>query len=505
MSHLFRNDAMKKGMGICLVLLLFFASGSFGQQENCTPSAEITVTSDEIQLSSEKYQIRKDSKRNYVLFYPEGEKYSFWYKIIVDSDCRFAFKITSADSLKSSKYFLYKNPDMGSFCSELKKKKIIPARSGDFFEEKTSQVTFYSSGKKKEEANFIQPVTALKGEVYYLNIRHKEESDCGHYLSLIVSSEAVSFRATYPRCFEEENKGKLVAPVLARAVTEDQKKDSVAASLSAEIKHGAATASVEEVKQKNVTEIAISSNDKSTVRKKITEVTVFGIVLDSLTRTPLQAELKWTDEVTGKEIVAQTNQNGEYSIVLDEKVIYKLTCTTIGYKEKTTKFIRQNLNSESLKQDFAMTALQPGENFVLKHIYFYAGTYAMKPESQPELEKLLSFMASHEKVKIEIQGHTNGEGKVKKQKVSGKKKLEEGWDFHGNEKKLSKYRAEAIKNYLHKNGVAEDRVLADGLGATRMIYPEPKNQKEKEANRRVEVYILSSAADLASVLKAISE
>jgi outer membrane protein OmpA-like peptidoglycan-associated protein len=77
--------------------------------------------------------------------------------------------------------------------------------------------------------------------------------------------------------------------------------------------------------------------------------------------------------------------------------------------------------------------------------------------------------------------------------------------FSRERKKLSKYRAEAIKNYLHKNGIAEDRVLADGLGATKMIYPEPKNQKEKEANRRVEVYILSSSADLASVLKAISE
>lgn len=502
-------------MRFLLVLLLFSAFRVFSQERECFPSAEITVTSDEIQLSSDKYQIKKDIRKNYVLFYPEGEKNSFWYRIIVDSDCRFAFRITSADTLKSSKYFLYKNPDIGNFCNELKKKKIIPARSGDFFEEKNSGATIFSSGKRKEEANFIQPVMALKGEIYYLNIQHKEESDCGHYLNLIVSSEVVSFRATYPKCFEEEDKEKKIsAPVVAQVVPENKKQDSVNVSPEAEvrqvpvsdtIKELVALADIQEVRQKNVTEIAISTNEKSPLKRKITHVTVSGIVLDSLTKTPLQAELKWTDEITGKEIIAQSNPKGEYSIALDEKVIYKLTCSTVGYREKTAKFIRQNLNSESLTQDFVMSPLKPGDNFILKHIYFYAGTYAMKPESQPELEKLLAFLTSHAKVKIEIQGHTNGEGKVKKQKTTGKKKMEEGWDFHGNEKKLSKYRAEAIKGYLLKNGISEDRVLAEGMGAGKMIYPEPVTQREREANRRVEVYILSSSADLASILKAISE
>lgn len=494
-------------------ILLLSVFRSFAQQEECMPSAEIAVTQDEIQLSSMKYQIKKDSRRNYVLFYPEGEKNSFWYRISVDSDCRFAFKITSADSLKSSKFFLYKNPDIGNFCDELKKKKIIPARSGDFFEEKTSGVTIIS-GKQKKEANFIQPVTALKGEVYYLNIRHKEESECGHYLSLIVSSEIVSFRATYPACFEEENKEKKTSVPVAALTVAEVKKDSMQVSRGVEIKPMASgetkkevetAMSREEINQKKVTEIAVSPGEKSPVKRKITHVTVSGIVRDSITGAPLLAELKWTDEHTGKEIVAQTNPKGEYSMALNEKVIYKLTCGTVGYREKNAKFIRQNLNSEALTQDFFLSPLKPGDNFILKHIYFYAGTYAMKPESQPELEKLLAFMTSQAKVKIEIQGHTNGEGKVKKRKTTGKKKMEEGWDFHGNEKKLSKFRAEAIKNYLLKNGIAEGRVSADGMGATRMIYPEPANQRQKEANRRVEVYILPSAADLASVLKAISE
>lgn len=513
-------------MRILLFFLLFHAFRIFGQEMDCTPSAEITVTSAEIQLSSGKYQIKKDSKRNYILFYPEGEKHSFWYKIMVDSDCRFAFKITSADSLKSSKYYLYKNPDIGSFCKELKKKKIIPARSGDFYEEKTSSATIFSSGKKKEEVNFIQPVTASKGEIYYLNIRHNEESDCGHYLNLIVSSEIVSFRATYPNCFEEENSGKEISAG-ASAVKEQpsskeenmnlkekaeliaMKADSASKSSSTlenpERVISTTEKSEEDVKGKNVTEIAISSNEKSPVKRNFTQVTVSGFVLDSITNSPLMAELKWTDELTGKEIIAQTNPNGGYSMVLDEKVIYKLTCSVVGYKEKTTKFIRQNLNSETMIQDFALNSLKPGENFILKHIYFYAGTYAMKSESQPELDKLYSYLASHEKVKIEIQGHTNGEGKVKKQKLTNKKKQEEGWDFHGNEKKLSKYRADAIKSYLLKKGIEESRVTTEGMGATKMLYPEPRNQREREANRRVEVYILSSAADLASVLNAISE
>lgn len=517
-------------MRLTFILLVLLSFDNYGQQINCLPTGEITIFSNEIQLSSDKYQIRKDRNHNYILFYPEGEKHSFWYKITVDSDCRFAFKISSADSINSSSYSLYKNPDIGNFCKDINNQRIIPCRSGKFFrEEKTNQVTYYSAGKnKKEEANFIQPVTATKGEIYFLNIRHKEESECGHYLNLIVSSENVSFRATYRTCLEEEESPVRASQkeVIAELPAVSPKKETGIPKKSASgeeiptlptdtIRDETAQTRIEEtavkqiadknpVIQKKITEIAINPFEKSPLKRQINQVTVSGIVLDSITKTPIQADLKWVDEITGKEIMAHSNSRGEYAIVLDEKVIYKLTCSVVGYREKTTKFIRQNLNSETLKQDFEMTDLKPGESFILKHIYFYAGNYAMKPESQPELDKLYFFLATHEKVKIEIQGHTNGGGKIKRQNNRNSKKKEEGWDFHGNEKKLSKYRAEAIKNYLLKKGIVPERITSVGMGDSKMLFPEPRNQKEKEANRRVEVYIKSSGSDLASVLNAIS-
>ena len=521
-------------MRFILFLLLVIWQFSFGQKEGCNPSAEIFITNEEIQLSSQKYEIIRDADKNYVIFYPPGEKHSFWYKIMVDSDCRFSFKITSSDSIKSSQYFLYKNPEMGNFCNELRKKRIIPARSGEFFEERQGSARFFSSGGQKNDVSFIQPVTATKGEIYFLNIKHKEESECGHYLNLIVSSEVVSFRATYPKCFEEEKSGRAGPPVslkvtpppvqlqkaeniadkpkieVKKEVTsgENFKSDSLAITLPEKTPERISVSSAADntpVKRKEITEIEIPSGEKTAMRRNISHVTVSGFVSDSISKSTLQAELKWVDDITGKEILATANPNGQYSMVLDEKVIYKLTCSMVGYREKTIKFIRQNLNSDTYNQDFSLVPLKAGENFILKNIYFYAGTYAMKPESQPELDKLYSFLASREKVKIEIQGHTNGEGKVKKQKLTTKKKAEEGWDFHGNEKKLSKYRAEAIKTYLLKKGISEEKISTSGMGATKMLYPEPKNQKEREANRRVEVYLMSSSTDLVSVLNAISQ
>lgn len=483
---------------LILLLCLFIHSKLFAQKTECNVSAEVTVTPNEIILSSSKFQIKKDINKNYVVFYPEGEKHSFWYKIIVESDCRFSFQVSSADTASYNYFCLYKEPEKQNFCELAQKKKIIPSRSGEFFyENKPRGFVKISSGKKTDDnVNFIHPVTAVKGEIYYLNVQHKSETECGHYLKLIVSSEVVHFRATHPKCVEDEN---IVAKrvennyekkmeTIKAAVVENNSEKEVIKMVAANPKPEQKTTE----EKKPVNEISVINSQK----RKIEFVTVTGIILDSITQKPLQAELKWKDEISGREIVAHTNSNGEYSIALDEKVIYKLTCTTVGYREKTVKFIRQNLNSDTLVQNFSMTALQAGDNFVLKHIYFYAGTYAMKPESQPELEKLQAFLSSNEKVKIEIQGHTNGEGKIKKKK-NNKKKNEEGWDFHGNEKKLSKYRAEAIKNFLVKNGISQDRISTQGLGASKMIYPEPKNQKERDANKRVEVYILPAPGDLA--------
>jgi outer membrane protein OmpA-like peptidoglycan-associated protein len=55
--------------------------------------------------------------------------------------------------------------------------------------------------------------------------------------------------------------------------------------------------------------------------------------------------------------------------------------------------------------------------------------------------------------------------------------------------RLSKKRAKEIKKYLVSQGINKSRLSAVGFGANKMVYNNPSSEKEKEANRRVEIMI----------------
>ena len=89
-------------------------------------------------------------------------------------------------------------------------------------------------------------------------------------------------------------------------------------------------------------------------------------------------------------------------------------------------------------------------------------------------------------MKIEIQGFTNGNNRIK----ASPDDISEG-SFTGSSKKLSQLRAEMIKKYLVEKGVSAERLETNGYGGSKMIYPNPKNQEEANKNIRVGILILS--------------
>jgi OmpA-OmpF porin, OOP family len=96
----------------------------------------------------------------------------------------------------------------------------------------------------------------------------------------------------------------------------------------------------------------------------------------------------------------------------------------------------------------------------------------LKKPSFKLLDKVAQVLAKAPDVKFEIQGHTD-ELKTRDDNV-----------------KLSQARAEAVKAYLVKKGIAGDRLTAVGYGPDR-----PVNAKKKGGdNRRIELQIISSAS-----------
>ena len=101
---------------------------------------------------------------------------------------------------------------------------------------------------------------------------------------------------------------------------------------------------------------------------------------------------------------------------------------------------------------------------VLPTVLFRQGTAELLPESGPALDKLAAELRATPALRLRVAGHTDRLGETGKNQV------------------LSEQRAEAVRAYLVKAGVAAARLEAVGYGDSRPLHPSPDIR-----NRRVEV------------------
>ncbi|MCB9192509.1 MAG: PD40 domain-containing protein [Flavobacteriales bacterium] len=121
-----------------------------------------------------------------------------------------------------------------------------------------------------------------------------------------------------------------------------------------------------------------------------------------------------------------------------------------------------------------MKNLKEGRRLVLRNIFFDYNQATLRSRSKHELNKLYDFMKSNPDINIEVSGHT---------------------DSRGNDEynlRLSKDRAQAVVDYLVRNGIKSSRLTAIGYGETRPI---ARNENEdltdnpvgRQLNRRIEI------------------
>jgi len=101
---------------------------------------------------------------------------------------------------------------------------------------------------------------------------------------------------------------------------------------------------------------------------------------------------------------------------------------------------------------------------VLPTVLFKQGTPELLPDAAPALDALAAELRTRPTMRIQVAGHTDRIGESKKNQT------------------LSEQRAEAVKAYLVKTGIAAERISTVGYGDSRPLYPSPDVR-----NRRVEV------------------
>lgn len=113
--------------------------------------------------------------------------------------------------------------------------------------------------------------------------------------------------------------------------------------------------------------------------------------------------------------------------------------------------------------------------FTLGDVLFEYGQAALRIEALANLDQLVSFIEEYPERTVSIEGHTDSRGS-------------ESFNL-----KLSRARAESVREALIERGVEGDRIQAVGLGEE---FPVASNESDfgRQQNRRVEIVILNEDA-----------
>ncbi len=167
---------------------------------------------------------------------------------------------------------------------------------------------------------------------------------------------------------------------------------------------------------------------------------------------------------------ATADEKGKYSLELDPGLDYVIEARKDGYVKSKVDLPLTSNDKKTRDQDFILAAL----------IYSLEGVN-FKPDSDQLINKaaekaileLIKFLQGNPEVKIEIGGHTAAAGAD-----------------DDNSRNLSKKRAEAVRKFIIKKGIDENRLTSEGYGGSKPI-ADGKTTEGAAKNRRVEVRVLT--------------
>ena len=197
---------------------------------------------------------------------------------------------------------------------------------------------------------------------------------------------------------------------------------------------------------------------------------VFNVIVTSKSGTPRQGETIILVKKTGEQKFAgTTGADGKCTIRIPSgdkyTVYYKYFSDQVKYKE-----IDVPGGDHRMTYTFTMK-YDPPRIFTLKNVFFDTGKATIRKESNTALDELVTVLKIKPKMEIEISGHTDNVGSPDANM------------------KLSADRANSVRSYLIRQGVAENRIIARGYGETQPV-ADNDTDEGKQKNRRTEVRIL---------------
>jgi OmpA-OmpF porin, OOP family len=205
-------------------------------------------------------------------------------------------------------------------------------------------------------------------------------------------------------------------------------------------------------------------------------VMLTGRVIDQLTGRPVQARIMVQTLPDGEEVVEATSDpnTGEYKVVLPYGKKYAIRpiapnfiaeADNIDLTEKAKGF--QEIKGRETK----LIPIKEGAVVRLNNIFFDTGKSELRPESFPELDRMITTLNENPKLVFELSGHTDNVGS------------------NESNQKLSQDRADSVREYFISKGIEPDRVASKGYGETKPVATNDTDEG-RQRNRRVEFMIL---------------
>jgi outer membrane protein OmpA-like peptidoglycan-associated protein len=209
-------------------------------------------------------------------------------------------------------------------------------------------------------------------------------------------------------------------------------------------------------------------------------VTVKGKLVDGETGKPIGAKIIYERLPDGTELgIAQSNpETGEYEIKLPAGHLYGIRADAKDHISENQNLDLRNITSDMVIQnkDFSLQPIRVARideqaTITLNNIFFDFDKAVLRPESFPELDRLVTLMKERPAMHVEIDGHTCDIG-------------DEQYNMG-----LSERRAKAVQKYIIGKGIEASRVAVQFFGETRPAV-ENTNRETRRKNRRVEFKIL---------------
>jgi outer membrane protein OmpA-like peptidoglycan-associated protein len=209
------------------------------------------------------------------------------------------------------------------------------------------------------------------------------------------------------------------------------------------------------------------------LQRSVITYSISGTVKDESGEAISDASVRLISSADGRQTrqeTTNTDDAGAYEINTTAQGEYTMEAIAEGYFFAATT-VALNEDDLSVVRNFVLTKMETGVRVTIENILFATGSANLRPESFPELDKLVALLRENPTVRIEVSGHTDNVGSAV------------------NNRNLSRNRALSVRNYLISQGIAAERVEYNGYGFDRPI---ESNDTEagRAANRRVEMEIL---------------